>query len=348
MDGSSFWLEVEASRDAETLFERSAGASCCGGVGRRAVVPSSCGAVWGSRQHGDYVGPALAGNRRCRARANARPPAARDPGCACNLAFKQAPGGRFHPAWPGGRIGRPRAGGDYWAVWRFVHEQGLTHKKDTGRQRAKPPRCCPPTRAVVEISVAHRPGPPRLHRRNLDQDQYGAAAGLEPVRCTPEGPRPLWPLEYHDLPGRAAQRPDRGALDDDGAINAERFRVYVEQVLAPTLTPGDIVVMDNLGSHKGKPVRRAIRQTGAKLIVGTICPPDRLLIPSNSCPNTCPTSTRSSSSSPSSNTACAPPNSAPEKPSPRPSPTASLPSHPKNVQTTSGMTAMDEPNLITL
>jgi transposase len=80
-------------------------------------------------------------------------------------------------------------------------------------------------------------------------------------------------------------------LDDDGAINAERFRVYVEQVLAPTLTPGDIVVMDNLGSHKGKPVRRAIRQTGAKLIVGTICPPDRLLIPSNSCPNTCPTST---------------------------------------------------------
>ena len=45
----------------------------------------------------------------------------------------------------------------------------------------------------------------------------------------------------------------------DGAINAERFRVYVEQVLAPTLAPGDIVVMDNLASHKGKPVRRAIR-----------------------------------------------------------------------------------------
>jgi putative transposase len=51
----------------------------------------------------------------------------------------------------------------------------------------------------------------------------------------------------------------------DAPINAERFRVYVEHVLAPTLAPGDIVVMDNLGSHKGKTIRRAIRQAGAKL-----------------------------------------------------------------------------------
>lgn len=51
----------------------------------------------------------------------------------------------------------------------------------------------------------------------------------------------------------------------DGPINGERFRVYVERVLAPTLTPGDIVVMDNLGSHKSTAVRRAIRRAGAKL-----------------------------------------------------------------------------------
>ena len=38
----------------------------------------------------------------------------------------------------------------------------------------------------------------------------------------------------------------------DGPINGERFLAYVEQVLIPTLQPGDIVVMDNLGSHKGK------------------------------------------------------------------------------------------------
>jgi len=49
----------------------------------------------------------------------------------------------------------------------------------------------------------------------------------------------------------------------DGPINGESFRAYVEQVLLPTLQPGDIVVMDNLGSHKGKAVRQAIRSVGA-------------------------------------------------------------------------------------
>jgi putative transposase len=51
----------------------------------------------------------------------------------------------------------------------------------------------------------------------------------------------------------------------DGPINGERFRLYVDKVLVPTLKPGDIVVMDNLGSHKGKAVRRAIRSAGARL-----------------------------------------------------------------------------------
>lgn len=51
----------------------------------------------------------------------------------------------------------------------------------------------------------------------------------------------------------------------DGPINGERFQLYVEEVLVPTLKPGDIVVMDNLGSHKGKAVRRAIRRAGGRL-----------------------------------------------------------------------------------
>lgn len=53
----------------------------------------------------------------------------------------------------------------------------------------------------------------------------------------------------------------------DGPINGERFRLYVDKVLAPSLKPGDIVVMDNLGSHKGAAVRRAIRAAGAKLLL---------------------------------------------------------------------------------
>ena len=51
----------------------------------------------------------------------------------------------------------------------------------------------------------------------------------------------------------------------DGPIDGESFRTYVEKVLVPTLRPGDIVIMDNLGSHKGKKVRKAIRDVGAKL-----------------------------------------------------------------------------------
>ncbi len=53
----------------------------------------------------------------------------------------------------------------------------------------------------------------------------------------------------------------------DGPINGERFRLYVEKVLVPVLQPGDIVVMDNLGSHRSKAVRQAIRSAQAKLFL---------------------------------------------------------------------------------
>jgi transposase len=51
----------------------------------------------------------------------------------------------------------------------------------------------------------------------------------------------------------------------EGPIDGESFRTYVARVLVPTLREGDIVIMDNLGSHKGKAVRELIRSTGAKL-----------------------------------------------------------------------------------
>ena len=52
----------------------------------------------------------------------------------------------------------------------------------------------------------------------------------------------------------------------DGPINRDAFQAYVDQVLVPELTPGDIVVMDNLGSHKGPAVRAAIEAAGARLL----------------------------------------------------------------------------------
>ncbi len=89
-----------------------------------------------------------------------------------------------------------------------------------------------------------------------------------------------WAKRGHRLPGQApyghwktmtflaALRQDR--IDApwvlDGPINGAAFQVYVEKVLVPTLRPGDIVVMDNLGSHKGKAVRAAIQAAGARLL----------------------------------------------------------------------------------
>jgi transposase len=52
----------------------------------------------------------------------------------------------------------------------------------------------------------------------------------------------------------------------DGAINGAAFRAYVEQFLAPTLKPGDLVVLDNLSSHKVAGVREAIEACGARLL----------------------------------------------------------------------------------
>ena len=52
----------------------------------------------------------------------------------------------------------------------------------------------------------------------------------------------------------------------DGPINRNAFQAYVDQVLVPALSPGDVVVMDNLGSHKGPAVRRAIEAAGARLL----------------------------------------------------------------------------------
>jgi len=56
------------------------------------------------------------------------------------------------------------------------------------------------------------------------------------------------------------------ALVLDGPMDGECFLAYVEQVLAPSLTPGDVVVMDNLPAHRVKGVKTAIEGAGAKLL----------------------------------------------------------------------------------
>ena len=84
----------------------------------------------------------------------------------------------------------------------------------------------------------------------------------------------------------------------DGAINGAAFLAYVEQMLCPTLRIGDIVICDNLASHKVAGVREAIEARGASLLY---------------CQPTVPTSTPSSSRSASSNACCDQPQSGPSR-----------------------------------
>ena len=99
----------------------------------------------------------------------------------------------------------------------------------------------------------------------MDQNQHGPAAGLGAkgqavARLAPHG-------RWRTLTFLGALRCDRltAPCVFDGPINGECFRAYVNQELIPTLKPGDIVILDNLGSHKSKAVRDAVKAAGARL-----------------------------------------------------------------------------------
>lgn len=95
---------------------------------------------------------------------------------------------------------------------------------------------------------------------------------MTPIRgWAPKGQKLIGKVPFghwHTQTFLAALRSDRidAPCVVDGPINSQSFTAYVEQFLVPTLSPGDIVIMDNLGSHKGPAVRRAIRAAGAKLL----------------------------------------------------------------------------------
>jgi len=74
--------------------------------------------------------------------------------------------------------------------------------------------------------------------------------------------------KWRTLTFLAALRNDRidAPMLFDGPINGIKFRTYVEQALVPVLKPGDVVIIDNLGSHKGNAVKAAVRKAGARLL----------------------------------------------------------------------------------
>ncbi len=170
-------------------------------------------------------------------------------------------------------------------------------------------------------------------------DETWAKTNMTPIRgWAPRGKKLLGKVphgRWRTVTFLAALRCDRieAPCVIDGPIDGESFRAYVEQVLVPTLKPGDIVIFDNLGSHKGKAVRRAIREAGAKLF----------LLPKYS-----PDLNPSSRSSPSSNACSARPPGEPPTRSGARLASSSAPSHLRNAPITSETPATLQNRWITL
>ena len=109
-------------------------------------------------------------------------------------------------------------------------------------------------------------------RRLVFIDETWAKTNMTPIRgWAPRGTKLIARApfgKWRTLTFLAALRHDR--IDApcvlDGPINGLSFTAWVEQFLVPTLARGDIVIMDNLGSHKGAAVRQAIRSAGARLL----------------------------------------------------------------------------------
>ena len=109
-------------------------------------------------------------------------------------------------------------------------------------------------------------------RRLVFIDETSAKTNMAPIRGWAQRGQRLRARVPHGhrktLTFLAALRRDRidAPCVFDRPINRQSFEAHVRQVLVPTLTQGDSVILDNLGRHKGKQVRNAIRAVGAKLL----------------------------------------------------------------------------------
>jgi transposase len=231
-------------------------------------VPSGCGAVWGQRiERNSLAGSAPIGRRwtsqaaRRRSAVAAHRAARRSyPGFSCR-------GARHHP---------PRAEGAAGGVWRAVE-----------RRRAVAFLQAPQADAQKKTAHASEQDRPDVLKRrevwfegqlDLDPERlvfidetwtstnmartHGRCARGERLRAgVPHG---HWKTTTFVAGLRLSGIAAPFVLD--GPINRNAFEIYVAKVLVPELKPGDIVVMDNLSSHKGATVRAMIEAAGASLL----------------------------------------------------------------------------------
>ncbi|MER8880308.1 IS630 family transposase [Mesorhizobium sp. M0684] len=184
------------------------------------------------------------------------------------------------------------------ALSAWLRGRGWTFKKVRTCTGAGSPRHPEAATGLVRRPARSRPCEARVHRRDGIVDEDGAPAWKSATRRALPGRRAAWPLETTTFTGALRLTGMTAPFVYDGAMNGNVFLAYVEQVLVPTLSKDDIVVMDNLPAHKAGGVRDAIEAAGASLLY---------------LPPTVPTSIRSRTPSPSSRRCC---EQRPKEPSP--------------------------------
>ena len=161
----------------------------------------------------------------------------------------------------------------YFALWNIIDRAGLGFKKKICTQANRTVRKWPGDgcngRHAKALSIRGGLSSLMVERRRGDQrdeDEHvpirgRCATGKRPIAKVPHGHRKTQTFV-------AALRCDGIVAPclPDQPVNAVSFLAYVQQFLVPALKPGDIVVTDNLSSHKGKAIRKAVRDAGAKLL----------------------------------------------------------------------------------
>jgi transposase len=164
---------------------------------------------------------------------------------------------------------------DYRSMWAFVHAEGLSFKKTVlAREQDRP-------------DIARRRAQWKKYQQRIDParlvflDETWTKTNMAPLRgwspCGERLPAKVPYGHWNTMTFIAALRHDRIEAPWllDRPINGDRFLVYIEKVLAPTLRPGDVVIADNLQSHKRRAVREVLRRAGAKLLFLPKYSPDR-------------------------------------------------------------------------
>ena len=163
---------------------------------------------------------------------------------------------------------------DYHTMWNFVHAEGLSFKKTALASEQDRP------------DVARKRARWNKHLGDIDLqrlvfiDETWAKTNMAPLRgWAARGQRLIGKAPFghwNTMTFIAALRHDAitAPWAIDGLINGSIFRTYVEEVLVPPLRQGDIVILDNLGSHKAPAIRNAIKMAGARLFFLPAYSPD--------------------------------------------------------------------------